>query len=92
MIVSDIESRISGWAAKYESRFRGSLDLLVYHNRVGYFFKESPVIPLTDTFSRYGFRSVSMTTDSRAWVLWAGSSAPSIIASMVGSILSRQAR
>jgi hypothetical protein len=86
MIVSDIESRISGWAAKYEPRFRGSLDLLVYHNRAGHFFKKSPVVPSTDTFSTFGFRSVSMTTDSRAWVLWASPSAPSPIASMVGSI------
>ena len=91
-IVNDIESRIPDWAAQYEPRFRASLDLLVYHNREGYFFKKSPVIPPTDTFISYGFRSVSMTTNSRAWVLWAGPSAPSLIASMVGSVLRRKTR
>lgn len=92
MIVSDIEGRISGWAAMYEPRFRSTLDLLVYHNRVGMFFKESPSTPLAAFLGEHGFRSVSMTTDSRAWVLWAGLSSPDLIASVAGSIRPKSRR
>jgi hypothetical protein len=92
MIVSDIESRISDWAAMYEPRFRSTLDLLVYHNRVGMFFKESPNTPQVAFLEEYGFRSVSMTTNSRAWVLWAGLSSPELLTALVGLIRSKRRR
>jgi hypothetical protein len=81
--VADIRCGLYGWAKKYDPKFKRSLDLLVYHN-VGGFFDESLVPPPSDTFESYGFRSISMTTDSIAWVLSAGLLAPDILASPIG--------
>lgn len=92
MIVSDIEGRISDWAALYEPRFRSTLDLLVYHNRARMFFRESSVTPQVTSLEKHGFRSVSMTTGSRAWVLWAGPSSPGLIASLAGLIRPKNRR
>jgi hypothetical protein len=92
MIVNDIGGRISDWAAMYEPRFRSTLDLLVYYNRVGMFFKETHHTPQAAFLGEYGFRSVSMTTGSRAWVLWAGLSSPDLITSLAGSIRSQRRR
>jgi hypothetical protein len=83
--VADIRCGLSGWAKKYEPKFKKSLDVLVYHNVDG-FFDESLVPPPSDTFESYGFRSISMTTDSCAWVLSAGPLAPDFIASPIGPI------
>ncbi|HEY3568160.1 MAG TPA: DUF1780 domain-containing protein [Thermoanaerobaculia bacterium] len=85
MILNDIFDRLPDWQ-KYEPRFRSSLDLLVYHNRDGYFFKPTAFLPDTERLASSGFRSVCVCTDSFAWVLWASSTAPEWIASQVGTI------
>jgi hypothetical protein len=86
MIVSDIEDRIAGWAALYEPRFRSTLDLLVYYNIMDLLFEEFTDTPQADFLGGHGFRSISMTTGSHAWVLWAGPSSPDLISSLVGLI------
>jgi hypothetical protein len=85
MILNDIFDRLPGWQ-KYEPRFRSSLDLLVYHNRDGYFFKPSSFLPDTARLASFGFRSVCVCTESFAWILWASSTAPTWIAAQRGTI------
>jgi hypothetical protein len=83
MILNDIFDRLPGWQ-KYEPRFRSSLDLLVYHNRDGHFFKVTSSLPDASQLASSGFRSVSVCTESFAWVLWASPTAPKWIASQLG--------
>jgi len=85
-IFANILPNLEGWRHHYEPRFRATLDLLVYYNAIGSFFKDVPELPDASAVAAYGFRSVSATTGSRAWVLWASDAAPALLADNRGLI------
>lgn len=85
-IFTNLVPELETWSRHYEPRFRSVTDLLVYYNSIGSFFKDVPELPDTTAVEIYGFRSVSVTTDSRAWVIWAGGTAPTFLAEKLGHI------
>ena len=85
MILEDLERFLPEASRKYPAGLKSNLDLLVYYNR-HIFPKDFDSVPDSAHLADLGFRSVSLCTGSRSWVLFASARAPSFLRSAVGDI------
>lgn len=73
----------------YAPSVRANLDLLFYVNLIEHFLKVGPM-PMTTTFSPFGWRSISAILGWGSLVFFAAVGAPSLLQSRVGTLTHRK--
>jgi hypothetical protein len=84
-----VDGRLRLLAKKYEPKLQSTLDLLFYVNLIDHHLKQGPM-PLSSSFSTYGWRSISAVIGWAAIVFAAERDAPSFIREATGSITVRK--